>query len=131
MTTIKNEVRAIFIEKNRIDRLVSNKLPLDNDDLKSRLVAEINYFNTYLSMKVDEFEKINNTILTRIEDLNRENKKKQRLYKKLNDTYQANKNMGSGMEVAFEDSSLMLMNILRNILLKNVALIGLYYYIFI
>jgi hypothetical protein len=131
MTTIKNEVRAIFIEKNRIDRLVANKLPLDNEDLKSRLVAEINYFNTYLSMKVDEFEKINNTILTRIEELNRENKKKQRLYKKLNDTYQANKNMGSGMEVAFEDSSLMLMNILRNILLKNIALIGLYYYIFI
>lgn len=127
--TIKNEVKTILIEKNRIDQLLSNKLPLDNEVLKSRLIAEINYFNTYLSMKVDEFEKINNKLLTRIEKLNRENKNKQRIYKKLNQAYQANKNMGSGMDVAFEDSSTMFMSILRNILLKNTVLFGLYYYI--
>lgn len=130
---INTEIKDILAERNnirvRVGEILSNELLLSNQSTKTQLLAEINYFNSRLYDKVNEYEKTNTNILSNIEKLNKINKERQRVYNKLKQTYQKNKNLGSGMEIAREDSSQMYRSVLKNILLKNTVLIGLYYYI--
>lgn len=133
MTDIKSEINGILndvdIQQNRVREILLNKTILNDTDVIERIVTDINYVNSILYKMVDKYEKINTKLLSSIEKLNAETKEKQRLYKELKELYQRNKNVGLGIEVASEDSSKRYKSILKNIVLKNTVLIGLYYYI--
>lgn len=132
-TDINTEIKGILNERNsireRVREISSNRQLLNNSSATSRLLSEINYFNSRLYEKVNEHEGINTAVLSKIEKLNKSNKERQRVHTELKQMYQQNKNVGSGMEVANEDSSQMYKSVLKSILLKNSALIALYYYI--
>lgn len=132
-TDINAEIKDILNERNsireRVRKISSNRQLLNNSSATSRLLSEINYFNSRLYEKVNEHEIINTAVLSKIERLNKSNKERQRVHTELKQTYQKNKNLGSGMEVANEDSSQRYRSVLKSILLKNSALIALYYYI--
>ena len=130
---INTELKDILNERSnireKVRQVVSNQQLLEDNATTSGLVAEIKYFNDRLYDKVSEHEKLNTTILSKIDKLNKSNKERQLKHKELKQTYQKHKNLGSGMEIASKDSSQMYRSVLISILLKNTALIGLYYYL--
>lgn len=136
MTTLKinNEINGLMNEKNKLEQELMNSMNdnsfYGNEKRKTLMISNINFLNTTLDSKVREFEQVNTSILSKIEELNKRNKDKQKIAKELKQLYQSNKNLSSGIEVALKDSNTMYSSVMKNILLKTSALIVLYYYIY-
>lgn len=118
---------------NDFDKLRENMHKTLNGDLDERsiqsLKSEVNYLTSLTDEKVDEFENINTALLKNIEKLNKENSEKQKMYNKLKRKLQSNENLGSGVEVALKDGNQKYISILKNITLKNVALLLMFLYL--
>jgi predicted RNase H-like nuclease (RuvC/YqgF family) len=131
---IKNKINELLEEKNKVLGDLKTSMNdvsfFSNEQKNSSMVANINFLNTTLKNKVQEFEKINTSLLKEIDNLNEENSEKQNKLKELKRTYESNKNLTSGIEVALKDSNKLYGSMLKNIALKTTVLIGLYYYIY-
>lgn len=130
MGSLSVEIESIH---NDFDKLREDMHKTLNGDLDERsiqsLKSEVNYLTSLTDEKVDEFENINTALLKNIEKLNKENSEKQKMYNKLKRKLQSNENLESGVRVALKDGDQKYISILKNITLKNVALILMFLYL--
>jgi predicted RNase H-like nuclease (RuvC/YqgF family) len=131
MTSLNIDIDSIKQEFNSLREKINKyrSQGVEDTEFKNELITEINFFNSYLKTKVDKNENINTQLLDKISILNKQYKNKHTETKKLENILKKYKNLGNGLIVSLDDNKQSYNSIIKNIILKNIAIVALYYYI--
>jgi hypothetical protein len=109
--------------------ILLQKDQLDNTNVKN-IKTELLYFNNNIDKRVVIYDNNNEALVNKIKMLNEDINKKKQLYKKLKKNIQSNKNIESGLITSLSDTSQSYKSILTNILLKDIVVFSLFYYVY-